>query len=411
MKTLKQVQAVVVSFAVALVTLVTPTNAAPRVAAALQTQQGLQTAPPTTSSAPTAKELQQLVAPIALYPDKLVAQVLAGATNPSEVVEADRWLQQNQNLKGSQLMAAVDKQPWDPSIKALSEFPSVLHNMSVNLSWTSGLGDAYFNYPNGVMAAIQALRKEAENAGNLKSTPQQTVTTENQTIVIQPANPEVVYVPTYSPAEVYGTPIAAYPGYSGWETAAASALSFGAGIALGSAFNYGWGWRGWGADWHGGSATFNRNNYVSRSNTFANRNTRYNQAFSRTGQAGRANIGQANRANINRNLGNRSAGQFNRPNYNAAISQANRMKPQSLSASRGFGNMDRSSIGARNGAFGGFDRGGAARMSSARGRSSFSGGGRGGGGGFRGGGGGRGGGGFRGGGGGRGGGGRGGGRR
>src|SRR5215475_13034112 len=397
MRTLKQVQAVVVSFAMA-VTFVTPANVLSSARTAdLQSQAPVQTAPPTTSAAPTPKELQQLVAPIALYPDKLVAQVLAGSTNPTEVVEADRWLQENKNLKGSQLMAEVDKQPWDPSIKALTEFPSVLHNMSVNLTWTSGLGDAYFNDPNGVMAAIQALRKDAQNAGNLKSTPQQTVTTEGQTIVIQPTNPDVVYVPTYSPAVVYGTPIAAYPDYSGWDVAAASALSFGVGAAVGAAFNYGWGWSGWGADWHGGSATFNRNNYVSRSNTFVNRNTRYNQAVNR------ANINR-NAGQFNRNTGqfNRNAGQFNRPNYSAAINQANRMKPQSLSASRGFGNMDRSSIEARNSAFGGFDRGGAARMSSARGRSSF-----GGGGGFRGGGGG-----FRGGGGGfRGGGGRGGGRR
>src|SRR5215831_2790165 len=348
MKTFKQVQAVVVSFAM-VIAFVTPTSVISNARAAdLQSQQPLQTTPTPTSSAPTPKELQQLIAPLALNPDNLVAQVLAGDRNPTDVVEADRWLQENKNLKGSQLMAAVDKQPWDPSIKALTEFPSVLHNMSANLTWTSGLGDAYFNDPNGVMAAIQALRKDAQKAGNLKSTPQQTVTTEGQTVVIEPANPEVVYVPTYSPAVVYGTPIAAYPGYSGWDVAAASAISFGVGAAVGAAFNYGWGWRGWGADWHGGSATFNRNNYVSRSNTFVNRNTRYNQAVNRAGQV--------NRANINRNTGqfNRNAGQFNRPNYQAAINQANRMKPQSLSASRGFGNMDRSSIGARNSAFGGF---------------------------------------------------------
>ena len=388
MKTFKQVQAVVVSFAM-VIAFVTPTSVISNAHAAdLQSQQTLQTTPATTSSAPTPKELQELVAPMALYPDKLVAQVLAGATNPTDVVEADRWLQENKNLKGSQLMAAVDKQPWDPSVKALTEFPSVLHNMSVNLAWTSGLGDAYFNDPQGVMASIQALRKDAQGAGNLKTTPEQTVTTEGQTIVIQPTNPEVVYVPSYSPA-VYGTPIAAYPGYSGWDVAAASALSFGVGAAVGAAFNYGWGWHGWGADWHGGSATFNRNNYVSRSNTFVNRNTRYNQAVRRTGQA--------NRANINRNLANRSAGQFNRPDYrkNAAINQANRMKPQSFSASRGYGNRGTSSIGRGSGAFSGFSRGGSAGMNSARGRSSFSGGRsggfRGGGGGGRRGGGGRGG--------------------
>src|SRR5215467_14672052 len=196
MKTFKQVQVVVVSFAM-VIAFVTPTSVISNARAAdLQSQQPLQTTPAPTSSAPTPKELQELVAPMALYPDKLVAQVLAGATNPTDVVEADRWLQENKNLKGSQLMAAVDKQPWDPSVKALTEFPSVLHNMSVNLAWTSGLGDAYFNDPQGVMAAIQALRKDAQGAGNLKNTPQQTVTTEGQTIVIQPTNPEVVYVPT-----------------------------------------------------------------------------------------------------------------------------------------------------------------------------------------------------------------------
>ena len=160
-------------------------------------------------------------------------------------MEADRWLQQNKNLAQNQLLAAVDKQPWDPSIKGLCEFPSVLHNMSVNLAWTSGLGDAYFNDPNGVMAAIQALRIEAQNAGNLKSTPQQTVTTENQTIVIQPTNPEVVYVPTYSPAVVYGhrslRTRATRDGMWRQLQHFLSVLEL-----VGGAFNYGWGWRGWG---------------------------------------------------------------------------------------------------------------------------------------------------------------------
>src|SRR5262249_9076954 len=151
------------------------------------------------SSTPSAKELQQLVAPIALYPDNLVAQVLAGSTYPTQIVEAGRWMQQHQNLKGSELASAVNQQIWDPSIKALTEFREVLDNMNKNLSWTSALGDAYVNDPKGVMSAIQGLRHDAQHSGHLESTPQQTVSTQGQTIVIEPANPEVVYVPSYSP--------------------------------------------------------------------------------------------------------------------------------------------------------------------------------------------------------------------
>src|SRR5262249_41661600 len=149
------------------------------------------------------------------------------------------------------------QQPWDPSIKALSEFPQVLDNMNQNLSWTSALGDAYFNAPESVMSAIQALRRDAQSAGNLKSTPEQTVSTEGQTVVIQPANPEMVYVPSYSP-EIYGAPVGAYPGYSGWAPVAAGALAFGAGMAVGGAYGgYGWGYHGWGTDWNRGNVTYN----------------------------------------------------------------------------------------------------------------------------------------------------------
>ena len=142
------------------------------------------------------EQLQQLVAPIALYPDELVAEVLAASTYPTEVVQANRWLQQNSTLKDQQLATEVDKQPWDASVKALTEFPSVLANMDKNLSWTSSLGDAYYNHPQEVMDAVQVMRKRAENAGTLKTTQQQTVTTQGQTIIIEPTNPQVVYLPT-----------------------------------------------------------------------------------------------------------------------------------------------------------------------------------------------------------------------
>jgi len=375
MAILKQIQAAVLSFTMTMMVI-------PGWAASRESPANLQQETAPTSGTPSAKELQQLVAPIALYPDKLVAQVLAGSTYPTQIVEAERWMQEHKNLQGKELAQAVNQQIWDPSIKALTEFPQVLDNMSKNLSWTSALGDAYVNDPKGVMSAIQVLRKDAQHAGNLKNTPQQTVSTEGQTIIIEPANPEVVYVPTYSP-EVYGVPVAAYPGYTGWGAVAAGAISFGAGLAVGAAFGgYGWGWHGWGADWHGGNVTYNRNTFVSNSNAFANRNlanvnrnmANVNRDFANVNRANvnrntaAAAANRANAGNLDRNLNKPGGGQINRSDF----------------ANRGFGSADRSTMGRSSGAFSGFSGGGAARADSFRGASSF-----GGGGGFRGGGGGR----------------------
>src|ERR1043166_2214600 len=128
-----------------------------------------------------------MVAPIALYPDALVAQILAASTYPTEVIQADRWLQQHSYLQGEQLAAAVDQQSWDPSVKALTGFPSVLANLDENLSWTEALGDAYFNQQQDVLDAVQVMRRRAEDAGNLQTTPQERVVNEESTIVIEPA--------------------------------------------------------------------------------------------------------------------------------------------------------------------------------------------------------------------------------
>src|SRR6202521_1187898 len=135
----------------------------------------------------SAQELQQLVAPIALYPDALVAQVLAASTYPTEIVEADRWMQNHSDFKGEKLAGEVDKQPWDPSVKALTQFPSVLENMDKNLSWTSSLGDAYANQQKDVTDAVQVMRQQARRAGQLNSNQQERVTTQGNTIIIQPA--------------------------------------------------------------------------------------------------------------------------------------------------------------------------------------------------------------------------------
>jgi Protein of unknown function (DUF3300) len=202
----------------------------------------------------SAAELQQLVAPIALYPDSLVAQILAAATFPDQVAFASGWLQQNKNLAGATLMQAVDAQPWDPSVKALTQFPSVLDNAAKNLSWTSALGEAYGTQGADVMTAVQVLRAQAQTAGNLKSGSQITVVQQSpQVIVIQPANPQVVYVPQYNPTVVYGTPYVT-PGYSTAAVVTTAVVAFGVGIAVGAMMNNGccgWGYSSWNCGWHG----------------------------------------------------------------------------------------------------------------------------------------------------------------
>jgi uncharacterized protein DUF3300 len=205
----------------------------------------------------SAEELQQLVAPIALYPDSLVAQILGAATFPDQVAAAASWLQQNSYLTGTTLMKAVDAQPWDPSVKALTQFPSVLGNLAQNLSWTSALGEAYHTQTADVMSAVQVLRAKALAAGSLKSGSQIVVSQQSpQIIVIQPANPQVVYVPVYNPAVVYGYPYVT-PGYSTAAVVATGMVAFGAGIAVGAMMSSGccaWGYSSWTCGWHGTTA-------------------------------------------------------------------------------------------------------------------------------------------------------------
>src|SRR5437762_9182124 len=207
---------------------------------------------PMQSAAPTAAELQQLVAPIALYPDALVAQILAAATYPEQIVEADRRMQQHGGLSGQQLAEEVDKEAWDPSVKALTAFPSVLANMDKNLSWTSSLGDAYVNQQQDVMNAVQAMRQRAKAAGSLNSTSQEKVSQQGQTIVIEPAEPQVVYVPEYDPWLVYGEPIGVWPGWYWYPGLylTGPGLAFGLGFGIGFFGGFGWGWHHWGSDWN-----------------------------------------------------------------------------------------------------------------------------------------------------------------
>src|ERR1700683_4396744 len=233
-------------------------------------------APPPPGQPPTApltsQQLQELVAPIALYPDALVAQILAASAYPTQIVEAERFLQQNPDLKGTALGAEVDKQDWDPSVKALTQFPSVLANMDKNLSWTSELGDANYNQSADVLGAVQFMRQKAQQAGTLKSTPQQTVTTQGPSVVIQPASPDVVYVPDYDPELIYGYPVGLWPGFYPWWGAPRPYISWGVGFGIGPFFGFGWGWNAWGFDWYNRGLLYGGGRFADPTPAFYDRN-------------------------------------------------------------------------------------------------------------------------------------------
>ena len=350
----------------------------------------------------SASEIDAIVSPIALYPDQLIAQILGAATYPDQVVAANNWVASNGGLQGEALMQAADKQPWDPSVKALTEFPSVLDQMAKNLAWTSALGDAFYNQQKDVMASIQRLRQEAKAAGNLKSGEQiKVVQQDPQTIVIQPANPQVVYVPQYNPTVVYGTPYYP-PGYSTGAMVATGLISFGVGMAVGAAISnnsccgWGWGHGGWGCNWHGGNVVYQRNVYVSRSNTFYgtnrnayrnqyyggnrpttyNANNRYNGGNNRnTNISGNTvNVNTGNR-NTNVNSNNRQNQVNNRQNNNASTANRGSANTNRVNqADRGYG--QKPAAGNTSSAFGGYQAGGNARADSNRGRQSMGGGSR-----------------------------------
>ncbi len=206
------------------------------------------------------QQLDGLVAPIALYPDALLSQVLVAATYPLEIVEANQWLQQNRNLQGQALVQAAQQQNWDPSIQALVAFPDVVGRLAQDVRWVTDLGNAFLAQQADVMSAVQRLREQARASGKLQSNQQETVTAQQQdgqqAIEIEPANPQVVYVPDYNPAyfwgDVYPYPALYYPGIGvGW--------GFGFGVSLGLYFGgcCGWGGWGWGPNWFGHSVFVN----------------------------------------------------------------------------------------------------------------------------------------------------------
>lgn len=385
------------------------------------------------------EELQALVAPIALYPDPLLAQVLMASTYPLEVVQASRWSKANPKLMGKDLEDAMLKQTWDASVKSLCSFPDTLAMMNEKVDWTEKLGDAFLAQQDDVMAAVQALRAKAQASGNLKSSKELTVTTEKpqpppadagvpaqaavtQVIVIQPANPQVVYVPQYNPTVVYGAwPYPAYPPYPVYPpgyVAATAAISFGVGLAVGAAMwgSCSWGYRGY------SSVNINVNNYNRYNHTNINVNSRntanwnhnsshrhgvpYNKASTQQRYGNTRNTAGANSRDSYRGReggtpslgggsgkpttgqkpagGGSSVGQAQRPSGGAA-NQGQPQRPSGGAAQRpapsgaGFGGGSGGRAGGS--AYQGMNNGGQARAASARGNASL--GGRSGGGGRR----------------------------
>ena len=221
------------------------------------------------------EQIDSLVAPIALYPDSLVAQVLAAATYPQQVVSAEQLLQQNNGASPEQLAEIANQQLWDPSVKGLVAFPQVVSDLNRNLDWTTQLGNAYYNQPQDVLSAVQVMRQRAYAAGNLRSGSQLNVQYAPDDIVIAPVSPTVVYVPYYNPWVVYGAPIPVYPHYyygppAGVVFGAGLALGFGVGLAIGAFSHFGWGFHSWGSNWGSRTIVYNHNTYISRSNTVFN---------------------------------------------------------------------------------------------------------------------------------------------
>jgi hypothetical protein len=349
-----------------------------------------------TSNVFSKEQLDQLLAPIALYPDSLLTQMLMASTYPLEVVKANNWAKQNKELKGDALTKALEQQEWDPSVKSLVNFPQVLQMMTDKLDWTQKLGDAFLAQQKDVLDTVQKLRAKAYEAGNLKSNKEQTVSVDNTTkvIVVEPASPQVIYVPTYNPTVVYGVWwYPAYPPYYVYPAPYAGAAFF-TGVAVGVAWGYAWGH----CNWHGGNVNININQ-----NTNINRNInrgRYAQQYQ-----GRGQLDSSGRGNWKHDPGHRQGVAYRDSATAQRYGQATARPTPAGSDARGYGgrgggpsqagSMDRGGgpgaggagyeRGEREGAFGGsgnssFDRGASQRGQASRGGVSPSGGFRGGGG-------------------------------
>ena len=303
------------------------------------------------------EQLDALVSPIALYPDTLLAEVLMASTYPLEVVEAERWVQANKNLKGDQLKAAVDKQPWEDSVKSLAATPEVLDMMSKQLSWTQQLGDAVLAQQADIMDAVQRLRNKAQANNKLTSNKQQTVSTQEeggkQVIVIEPTQPNTVYVPYYDPGVVYGSwPYPSYPPYyfgaPGYIAGGliAGGLAFGAGYALGR-------WAGGGCCWGGGMNWGNNNININRNIGNVNVGNRVGGGNWTHNAAHRGGV-RYNNSNVAQKFGGNRGGAQNRMDFRGKGGQQV-LQPGGNRGNLGAGAGGRTSVGDRGGGAG--DRG------------------------------------------------------
>lgn len=357
---------------------------------ALYAQEPQAPPPPPPGQALTPDQLDDLVAPVALYPDPLLSQVLVASTYPLELVQASQWLQKNPGLAGPDLTQAVQQQNWDPSIQALIVFPDVIKRLNDDVTWTTNLGNAFLAQQADVMDAVQRMRLKAQQAGKLASSPQETVTTQAQNgqnyIEIQPANPEVIYVPVYDPVWIWGAPVW-YP-YPRWwwppRTVIVGGLGFGFGVGIGIGGFFGGGWGGWGGwGWHpawGTHTVIVNNTFIHRYNfnTVGIANVHgtgvweHNPAFRAGVPYSTPRLNEQFRGNVRQNLSPapqaRPANQFGGERF------GNRSVPQSPPPARNgsaFGNMGNgnavreqsnhgfSSLGpARTGGFGGGGGGG-----------------------------------------------------
>jgi hypothetical protein len=311
------------------------------------------------------EELDQMLAPIALYPDSLLAQIFMASTYPLEVVQAADWAKANQSLKGDALAAALDQQNWDPSIKSLVNFPQVLDMMNQKLDWTQKLGDAFLEQQKDVMDTVQKLRLKAYGEGNLQTGEQETVTVDQETIIIEPTNPDVVYVPTYDPTIVYGPWwYPAYPPYYYYPPGYVPGRAlfwFGAGVALGAAWGYAWG----NCNWRRGDV-----------NVDINRNTNFNNTIDRSKYQNRVTTGQGGRGEWKHDPEHRRGTAYRDQATAQRFDKGISRDAQSREAYRGRGETGRQEVALGDRSAGGrqdigsFDRGGAQQLSD---RNAFSG--------------------------------------
>jgi hypothetical protein len=332
-------------------------------------QNALSAGPPP-GAALSPQQLDDLVAPIALYPDPLVGEVLAASTYPLEIAEAEQWVRDHPHWKPSKLMGQAKKQNWDPSVQGLVAFPDVLAHLTQNTGWTTQLGNAFLAQQADVMQAVQRMRAQAQAKGKLRSTPQETVTTQTQNgqtaIDIQPANPDVWYVPNYNPVYVWGPPVwGVYPPllYPGIDVGFGWFPGIDIGLYFGGWGGWGWGGWGWGPDWFAG-------------NIFIDFSFFHRYGFRNFGGGGRLGTGvwahdPEHRLGVpysSRQVADRFAG---RGAFGGDRTQS--FNRGEAPTQRGFGNPGFEQRGSANNhsVFGGYDNGGMSRMQSDRGFSSM----------------------------------------